>query len=364
MKAGTFFLALALCVVCAQAQREVTLLPTEKEIPEISTILKTRYAVAVGIPAGKVNRADFGKFLESLNGGAVLMEQPGAVRPVRPISTDFLPYKIGYWRLSSFTPQRDWKSLADQLGAWQRAGAIGIVLDARNNTGEEDFSAAAMAASYFTAPGSTLFILQGMQTPQEVFVNREASRVWNLPIVVLVNHRTAGAAEAFAASLRSLSGAIVLGQSTLGRAGVLMDVPLKSGRYLQIATSQARLADGTALFGHPVAPDIDVFIDAATESKVMEKIDQGVVVALLAERAARPHLTEASLVNNENPELEEAAANASGRGEKAGGGEGHPQDTALMRACDALRAIDLKRRKGAEQASATGLARKEKLANR
>ena len=58
---------------------------------------------------------------------------------------------------------------------------------------------------------------------------------------VLVDGETAGATETLAAVLRSFDKAILIGQTTAGRAVNYVDRPLPSGHILRIAVAQAIL---------------------------------------------------------------------------------------------------------------------------
>ena len=70
-----------------------------------------------------------------------------------------------------------------------------------------------------------------------------------LPVAVLVNRQTAGAAEALAAVLRETGAGLILGSRTAGQAMVAQEFPLKNGERLRIATAPVQLGDGSALAG-------------------------------------------------------------------------------------------------------------------
>jgi hypothetical protein len=79
-----------------------------------------------------------------------------------------------------------------------------------------------------------------------------------LPLSILVNGKTAGAAEALAAILRDSQRAIVLGSTTAGDAAMSQDFPLKNGANLRIATSAIKMGAGETLSPQGLKPDIQV----------------------------------------------------------------------------------------------------------
>jgi carboxyl-terminal processing protease len=91
-----------------------------------------------------------------------------------------------------------------------------------------------------------------------------------VPVVVLVNHETAGAAEALAALLRETGAGLILGGRTAGRAMVTRDFPLSSGGRLRIAIAPVTLGGGGALPAEGVKPDIGVAVSPEDERAYYE----------------------------------------------------------------------------------------------
>src|SRR5207237_8535096 len=87
---------------------------------------------------------------------------------------------------------------------------------------------------------------------------KEKADALRLPVAVLVNHQTSGAAEALAAVIRETGTGLILGSRTAGQAAVAEEFPLKNGQRLRIATAPVQLGDGTALSAEGINPDITV----------------------------------------------------------------------------------------------------------
>lgn len=137
--------------------------------------------------------------------------------------------------------------------------ALGLVLDLRYAEGH-DYSAAADTADLFLTKQRPLLnwgtgLVQSKPDPNPISV----------PITVLVNERTTGAAEALAAVLRQTGVGLLLGSRTAGQAMTGEEYRLSNGGRLRIATAPVLLGDGSALSEQGVAPDINVEVSPADE---------------------------------------------------------------------------------------------------
>ena len=86
-----------------------------------------------------------------------------------------------------------------------------------------------------------------------------------MPVAILVNRQTAGAAEALAAVLRATGSGLILGGNTAGQAMIAQEFTLKNGERLRIATAAIQLADGSSLPPEGLKPDIAVEVNSEDE---------------------------------------------------------------------------------------------------
>jgi len=135
----------------------------------------------------------------------------------------------------------------------------GLVLDLRY-TGGTDYAAAAAAADLFLSKAVPL-----LNAGAGVVSSHDKTNAITVPVAVLVNRETAGAAEALAAVLREIGAGLILGGQTAGRALVTRDFPLKNGGQLRIATGPVTLGDGSAMSTQGLKPDIDVTVNGDDE---------------------------------------------------------------------------------------------------
>ena len=251
--------------------------------------------------------------------------------------------------------------LADRIAAAQKGMAAtntnalrGLILDLRF-AGGADYQAAATAAGLFISKGNAALLDWG----DGVVQSKANSDAVSLPLVVLVNKQTAGAAEALAAVLREGAHAVLLGSDTAGETIVGRNFPLKNGQYLRIATASIKLGGGEVLSAGGVKPDIQVtvrpedeklyyadpFKDLAATANAGGRGNSGL-------RASSPRLSEADLIRErkERPGMDlefmpEPDSESGGSAAKGGAGEKPVvHDPALGRALDLIKGISAFRR--------------------
>ncbi len=156
--------------------------------------------------------------------------------------------------------------LAEAVGAALRdlapsGGAVsGLVIDLRF-AGGTDFAEANAAAGRFAprspdAPGS------GDLSPT---IPPGTNGTSSLPLMVLVNRQTAGAAEVLAAKLRrAVTPSLLIGTNTAGQARTYVPIVLPGGEVVRIGGDPLGVTSGITLDGSLV-PDLQVAVDEADE---------------------------------------------------------------------------------------------------
>ena len=236
--------------------------------------------------------------------------------------------------------------------AWQELGATnklkGMVIDLRYADGT-DYAAATTTADLFVRKEQPL-----LDWGQGVVRSKEKTDNIAVPLAVLVNRQTAGAAEALAAMLRETGAGLILGGHTAGLAMVAQEYPLKDGERLRIATTPIFLGDGSVLPGQGLKPDIAVEVAADEErgyyadafkepARAVAPANSGLVATNLAQgtnRTRRPRFNEAELVRERRDGL---VLDSDARG---GGSETEKpvvRDPVLGRALDFLKGLSVMR---------------------
>jgi carboxyl-terminal processing protease len=152
-----------------------------------------------------------------------------------PAVTDqTMPDSVGYIKAPALTKGRS-QDIANKIKSLQKQGAKKLVLDLRNDSlGDEEEGVA--VANLFLGKG-TITYLQGQKYEKQVFNADPAKKITDLPVAVLVNRGTSGAAEVVAAALLDNGRAEVVGDKTFGEGSVqkLIEVPDGSALILSIA---------------------------------------------------------------------------------------------------------------------------------
>jgi hypothetical protein len=108
-----------------------------------------------------------------------------------------------------------------------------------------------------------------------------------------------------------------------------------------------------------VQSDIPLYVEDSSEHEALLRIQQGQAAEVVRELPTRRRLSEAALVRDENPEIDEAAREQKESKDKANGKGSGPlvQDAALIRASDVLRGlrlVNLTKPPAADTPTATG----------
>jgi hypothetical protein len=305
--------------------------------------------------------------LISRSAGKISLDAPetGAAAASNSVSNVMatLPNNILYWRLASFTPEKRWLDTGGQL---QQAAptAAGVVLDLRSTLTPDDYRGAAQVLLFFAPGDMTRFEFSDTTSHDHSSGNpvilAGGQYSFHVPIVVLTNDQTAGAAEALATCLKA-DGALVMGRPTAGKMGVFEEQKLSSGQILRYYTSSVNFQeDPKAVFKIPqhslpwnqaVVPDISLTVDEQTEKSALGLIRDKRVLDVIAEGAQRHRMSEASLVHGDDPELNDYVAAQEKKPDAASATTPAVRDVVLISALDSLKAIQLSQR--APQAALT-----------
>ena len=189
----------------------------------------------------------------------------GAAITGRMIGSD-----VGYVRVASFRAGAA-EDLRRQAADLAKGGAKSLIIDLRR-TAEGPIENGHVAARAFVKSG-TLGIRAGRDaaTAREPIEAKSGDGAIELPVTLLVTTGTAGAAELFAAALDGNSRAQLVGERTLGRAGVQKLVKLPENRALWLTYARYLTPAGDPIHGKGLQPDVpveepDVEFDATAPS--------------------------------------------------------------------------------------------------
>jgi carboxyl-terminal processing protease len=164
---------------------------------------------------------------------------------------------IGYVRVAAFTVGAS-GHLQNEIASLTKQGAAKLVIDLRG-TSEGAYDEGIKAARLFVPVGSTIASLDVKgQTAATVTKSLKGDGTITLPVVILSTTGTSGAAEVFAAALVDNKRATLVGERTIGRAGVQKLVKLPDGSSLWMTYARYMAPSGNAIHGTGLTPSVEV----------------------------------------------------------------------------------------------------------
>jgi carboxyl-terminal processing protease len=142
---------------------------------------------------------------------------------------------VGYIRANGFDPQTA-KQLKDAIENLGGEKLKGLVLDLRDNPGGV-VQAALEAASYFLKPGQRILSVKGRSVEGQDVDTPKTATPYSFAIAVLVNEKTASAAEIVSGALQDHDRATIIGQPTFGKGLVQNVFPLSGNTALALTTA-------------------------------------------------------------------------------------------------------------------------------
>ena len=186
--------------------------------------------------------------------------------------------KIAHVRLAGFTSGAHGE-VGDAVRRLLKEGAEGVVLDLRDNGGGL-LNEAVMVSSVFI-PDGKIVTTKGRSRPTQVYEATGGAIDGDVPVVVLVNDRSASASEIVTGALQDRDRATVVGTRTFGK-GVFQEIePLPNGGALDITVGEYFLPSGRNLGGGGVSRGAGVKPDVRAEDDPdTPRRDEALVAAL------------------------------------------------------------------------------------
>jgi carboxyl-terminal processing protease len=172
---------------------------------------------------------------------------------IPPVADKMMEDGIGEIKVDALTQGMP-EEIAAKVKALQKGGAKKLILDLRN-VAEGEESAGIATANLFLNHG-TISYLQGQTYPREPFNADPAKAITNLPLVVLVNKGTAGAAEIVAAAILENARGDVVGDKTFGDGSVQKLIDLRDGSALILSIAKYYSPSGKAIQDSAVTPNV------------------------------------------------------------------------------------------------------------
>lgn len=166
--------------------------------------------------------------------------------------------QIGYLQIMRFT-SRTPSEVEEAIADLRQQGIEALVLDLRGNTGGL-LQESIRVADAFLDGG--VIVYERSSSGERTLRGSAGGAALDLPLVVLVNHRTASGAELVAGALQDHDRALLIGQTTYGKGTVQQIFPLSDGSSLHVTSSEWFTPARQPLDQVGLTPDIVMIPDA------------------------------------------------------------------------------------------------------
>lgn len=144
---------------------------------------------------------------------------------------------VGYLAVTTFSDSTE-VELVRTVDSLRAAGARSLVLDLRGNPGGL-LAQGVQVADLFLAPGQRIVSTRGrVSAANAIYADSTPERWPDLPVVVLVNHLTASAAEIVAGALQDNDRAFVIGSATYGKGSAQAIYRLENGAAVSLTNAR------------------------------------------------------------------------------------------------------------------------------
>jgi len=202
---------------------------------------------------------------------------------IPPVSDKMMEDGIGYVKVEALTKGKP-QEIASKIKSLEKSGAKKILLDLRY-CAEGDENEGVAAANLFLNHG-TITYLQGQKFPREPFNADPSKAITSLPVAVLVNKGTAGAAEIVAAAILENARGDVVGDKTFGDGSVQKTIDLPDGGALILSVAKYYSPSGKAIQDVAITPNVLV---ADVDDSVVPDDEDGANPP--ADQEAKPKIT-------------------------------------------------------------------------
>lgn len=157
----------------------------------------------------------------------------------------FLAPKVGYIKVVNFEMKtaNDLRRIIDRMGGDELKG---LVLDFRGNPGGLVDASVQMAALFLQAEQGILWV-RGKEGPQEQVKVPAGLRAYAMPISVLIDGKTASAAEIVAGALQDHDRATIIGEPSFGKGIVQSVFNLSEGTAVALTTAHYLTPSGRSI---------------------------------------------------------------------------------------------------------------------
>ncbi|HEX3821071.1 MAG TPA: S41 family peptidase [Candidatus Sulfotelmatobacter sp.] len=214
----------------------------DMSLPEIRNLISGTPGSTLNVEVVRARRAEPQKLAISRD-----------VVSVPPVADKMMEDGIGYVKVEALTKGKV-QEIASKIKSLEKSGAKKILLDLRNCAEGEESEGIAVANLFLNH--GTITYLQGQKFPREAFNAEPSKAITSLPVAVLVNRSTSGAAEIVAAAILENARGDVVGDKTFGDGSVQKTLDLPDGGALILSVAKYYSPSGKAIQDAAITPNV------------------------------------------------------------------------------------------------------------
>lgn len=174
---------------------------------------------------------------------------------VPPVTDRTVDPQIGYIKVVALNKGAA-QEIASKVKDLQNHGAKKLILDLRD-VAEGDAAEGVAVANLFVKDGTITYV-EGQKYPKQVFKADPQKAITTLPLVVMVNHGTSGAAEIVAAAVMDDSRGDLVGDRTFGTGSIQKTIDLPNGGAIVLSVAKYYTPSGKVIQDTAITPNVVV----------------------------------------------------------------------------------------------------------
>lgn len=181
-----------------------------------------------------------------------------------------LEQQIGYIKIPALQGQAEAVQVA--LKDALKKGANKIILDVRGSAGD-DLQAGVEVANYFLKSGTIAKVIGRKERVINTYEAKPEKALTDLPVVVITDFSTAGAAEIVAAAIMDNKRGEVVGERTFGIGSEQKLFPMEDGAAMLLTIARYASPSGKFFLPDGVTPSVEVKRKDLADASTPEEID-------------------------------------------------------------------------------------------
>ncbi len=174
------------------------------------------------------------------------------------LNFELLDGSIGYFKMSQFHRESA-IDLENAIASVGESGVelTGLIIDLRGNGGGV-LREAVTIADGFLDEGVIVSTRGRNATMQLEFTATPGQWLPGIPLMILVDQKSASASEVMAGALQDYGRAVIVGERTFGKGSVQSVLPLRTGAGIKLTTARYYTPSGRSIQAHGIEPDVAI----------------------------------------------------------------------------------------------------------